>query len=538
MYAIVIKNAEIIDGSGRISYHSDIAVWDGYIVKIAPNIQGAAEETIDAAGCVVCPGFIDINSHSDFSLYSNPRAESKVRQGITTEIIGNGGHSLGPIHPSHLTELKEYTHSYLRNKNQPAFWNWKTQAEFVDILLQRKAAVNIASLVRYGTIRIAVMGFQKRRPTLPEIEEMKALLEDELVHGIHGLSLALDVAPDSLASLEELVEMAKVVKKYGGICAVHMREEGTFLFQSIREAIEISRASGVKLQISHLKAAHPQNWGKAKEAISIINKAKQSGLDVDYDVYPYTSYESILSDVLPPWLRELSPYKVVESLRDEDARRQVIEEMRDPLSTWGNPMLGSSWDRIRIVSLKRPENKRFEGRSIEQIAECLNQTPQEVVLQLLTEEEGVVKIIFSAMIETDLIEIMKQSMAIFCTDGLAVSPEGDYKNVKLHPRYYGAYPRILGSYIRKKHIMSLEDAIHKMTLLPAVKMNIGDRGLLAEGYKADITIFQKDKIVDKATFDNPHQYPEGIKAVIVNGVIVVKNNEHTGELPGEVIKRT
>ena len=537
MYAIVIKNGEVIDGSGRISFHSDIAVWDGYIVKIGSAIEGSAREIIDASGCVVCPGFIDINSHSDFSLYSNPKAESKVMQGITTEIIGHGGHSLGPIHPSYLSELKEYTHSYLRNQNQPHFWKWKTQAEFIEVLHQRKTAVNIASLVGYGTIRVAVMGFQKREPSAVEMEAMKTLLEDELIHGIHGLSFALDVAPGSHATMGELVEMAKIVKKYGGICTIHIREEGNFLFQSIKEAIEISRKSGVKLLISHLKAAHPQNWGKVKEAIGIINRARQSGLDVDYDIYPYTSYESVLSDVLPPWLRDLSPYQIVESLKSEEVRRKVIEEMMDPMSTWGNPMMGSSWDRIRIVSMKRPENKRFEGRNIEQIAECLNLKPQEVVLQLLI-EEGVVKILFSAMIETDLIEGMKQSMAIFGTDGLAVSPEGDYQGVNVHPRYYGSYPRILGSYIREKNIMSLEDAIHKMTMLPAAKMNIGDRGLLAEGYKADITIFDKDQIIDKATFDDPHHYPEGIKAVIVNGVIVVKENEHTGELPGEVIKRT
>ncbi|HKL43545.1 MAG TPA: amidohydrolase family protein [Clostridia bacterium] len=537
MYDLVIKNAEIIDGSGKISYISDIGIKDGYINTISLNIEEDCDNVIDAEGLIVCPGFIDIDSHSDFSFFSNSKAESKVRQGITTEVIGQGGHTLGPINDKHLLELREYTHSYVQNKDKINYWTWKSQTDFIDILGKRKIAVNIASLVGYGTIRVAVMGFEKRKPSKIEMDEMKKLLEEELVNGIHGLSLGLDYTPDSLATMLELVEMAKIVKKHNGICSIHMRDEGNNLIKSIHEVIEISEKSGVKIQISHLKAAHPQNWGNVKEAIRIINKAKQSGLDIDYDVYPYTSYESVLSDVLPPWIRELSPLKIVELLKDEEVRKKVVKDMIDPYSDWGNPMLGSSWEQIRIVSMNSQENKKYEGMNIEQISRQLNQEPWEVAIKLLIKEEGVIKIIFSAMIETDLVEVMKQSMAIYCTDGLAVSPYGDYKDIKLHPRYYGTYPRILGKYIREKQIIPLEDAINKMTLLPSIKMNINDRGLLAEGYKADITIFDKDKIIDKATFDDPHQYPEGIKAVIVNGVVVVLDNNHTGELPGEVIKR-
>jgi N-acyl-D-amino-acid deacylase len=538
MYDLIIKNAEIIDGSGKISYISDIGIKDGYIKTISLNIEEPSAEVIDADGCIVCPGFIDIDSHSDFSLFSNPKAESKVRQGITTEVVGQGGHTLGPIHEAYLMELKEYTNSYVRNGDLCNYWTWKTQSEFIEVLGKRKIAVNIASLVGYGTIRVAVMGFEKRKPSAAEMDMMKALLEEEMINGIHGLSLGLDNTPDSLATIEELIEMAKIVKHYNGICSIHMRDEGNYLIKAINEVIEISEKSGVKLQISHLKAAHPQNWGNVKEAIGIINRAKQSGLDVDYDVYPYTSYESVLSDVLPTWIRELSPPQVVESLKNEDIKKKVVDDMLDPNSSWGNPILGSSWDRIRIVSMKRLENKQYEGMNIEQISEILNQKPHDVAIKFLIEEEGVIKIIFSAMIETDLIEVMKQSMAIYCTDGLAVSPYGDYKDIKLHPRYYGSYPRILGKYIREKQIMPLEDAIHKMTQLPAIKLNIRDRGLLTEGFKADITLFDKDQVIDNATFDDPHQYPDGIKAVIVNGVLVVINNEHTGALPGEVIIRS
>ena len=343
-------------------------------------------------------------------------------------------------------------------------------------------------------------------------------------------------SPDSLATIEELAEMAKVVKKHDGILAVHMREEGNYLFESINEALDITRRSGVKLQISHLKAAHPQNWGKVKEAIEIINKARHEGLDVHYDVYPYTAYESVLADVLPTWIRELSPENMVNYLKKDVIRKKIITEMIDPNSDWGNPMLGSSWNMIRIVSMKRAENKKYEGMNMEEIAEDMDLTPQEAAIRLLIAEEGVIKIIFFAMLESDLIEVMKQSMAIFCTDGLAVSPYGDYKDIKVHPRYYGAFPRILGRYVREKKILALEDAIHKMTLLPAMKMNLRNRGLLDIGYKADITIFDKDTIIDKSTFDNPHQYSDGIKYVIVNGEIVLEGETHTGKLPGEIIR--
>lgn len=537
MYDIIIKNGEILDGSGTKSYIADIAIKDGYIKKISKCIVDLNSKVIDAKGYIVCPGFIDIDSHSDFSLYANPKAESKIRQGITTEIVGQGGRSLGPVNIEFISDLKQYTKSYVQNKNEPNYWNWKTQSEFIEILNARKTSVNIASLVGYGSIRVSVMGFEKRRPTINEMDKMKLLLQEELVNGIHGLSLGLDNSPDSLATIDELVELAKIVKKYDGICSIHMKDEGNYLLKSILEVIEISEKSGVKLQISHLKAAHPQNWGNVKEAISIINKAKNSGLNVDYDVYPYISYESVLTDVLPPWIREMSPDRIVESLKKKDIRDKVIEDMLDKKSDWGNPILGSSWDRIRIVSMKKQANKKFEGLNIEQISECLNLQPHDVVINLIIDEGGVIKIIFSAMIETDLIEVMKQSMAIYSSDGLAVAPYGDYKDIAVHPRYYGTFPRILGRYVRQKKIIDIEDAIHKMTLLPAIKMNLKDRGYLSVDYRADITIFDKDKIIDKSTYTKPHQYPIGIKYVIVNGVIVIENGVHTGELPGEHIKR-
>lgn len=537
MYDVIIKKGEIIDGTGTSPYIGDIGIKDGYIKEISPNIEDLGRKIINANGYVVCPGFIDIDSHSDFSLFSNPMAESKVMQGITTEVVGQGGRTLGPLNKKYLDELKQYTRSYVQNKSEPNYWNWKTQREFINILEEKGIPVNIASLVGYGTIRVSVMGFEKRAPSSIEIERMKSILEEELVNGIHGLSLGLDNSPDSLATMDELVEMAKIVKKYDGLCSIHMREEGNHLIKSINEVIELGYRSGVKLQISHLKAAHPQNWGKVKEAISIINRAKQKGVDVDYDVYPYTSYESVLIDVLPPWIRQLSPDKIVEALKDEDIKENVIEDILDINSDWGNPILGSSWDRIKVILMKRPENKKYEGMDIEQISEILNLQPYEVVIKLLIEEDGVVKIIFSAMIETDLIEVMKQSMAIFSTDGLAVSPYGNYKGTIVHPRYYGSYPRVLGRYVRQKNIIALEDAINGMTLQPAIKMNITDRGFLGVGFKADITIFDKNTIIDKSTFDQPHQYPLGIKDVIVNGTSVVKNHKHTGKLCGEVIIR-
>jgi len=536
MYDLVIKNGEIIDGSGKGSFIADIGIKDGYIKAIGENLKPDTSKIIDAKGYIVSPGFIDIDSHSDFSLYRNPKAESKIRQGITTELVGQGGRTLGPVNKDRLKDLKQYTSSYVQNKNEPNYWKWDSNMEFIDILGKKGISVNIAALVGYGSIRVAVMGFDKRIPTKQEMDKMLLLLEEEMNNGAYGLSLGLDNSPDSLATVEELAEMAKLVKRYDGILSVHMREEGNYLLESINEVLDITRRSGVKLQISHLKAAHPQNWGKVKDAIVIINKARNEGLDIHYDVYPYTAYESVLADVLPTWIRELSPENMVNYLKNDVIQKKVIDEMMDSNSNWGNPMLGSSWNMIRIVSMKKAENKKYEGMNMEEIAEEMNLSPQEAAIRLLIDEEGVIKIIFFAMLETDLIEIMKQPMAIFCTDGLAVAPYGDYKDIKVHPRYYGAFPRILGRYVREKKILALEDAIHKMTLLPAMKMNLRDRGLLDIGYKADITIFDKDTIIDKSSFDSPHQYSEGIKYVIVNGEVVIEEDTHTGKLPGEIIR--
>ncbi len=537
MYDLIIKNGEIIDGTGKASYISDIGIVDQYIVEIKQNIDENSHQTIDAKNLIVCPGFIDIDSHSDFSIYSIPYAESKIHQGVTTEIIGQGGRTLGPINQKRLPELKQYTKSYVQDRNIKDYWNWSTQYEFIKRLKNKKISVNIASLVGYGSIRISVMGFSTIQPTKEQLKRMLELLENELKNGIHGLSFGFDNSPDCLASFDEIVQMAKIVKKYNGICTIHMREEGVYLLESINEVIEICRHSKVKLQISHLKAAHPQNWGKIKKAIQLIDKAKQQGLDIDYDVYPYVSYESVLNDVLPPWLRKYSPWKIVEYLKDKETRKKVINEMLDLNSTWGNPLIGSSWSQITITSLKKKKNKHLIGLDINDIAKIQNKSPHDVVIDLLIEEEGVIKIIFAAMIETDLEEVMKQPMAIYSSDGLSVSPNGCYKSVKVHPRYYGTFPRVLGRYVRERKLISIEDAIKGMTFLPAKKMNIKDRGILDKGYKADITIFNKSTVIDTATFQNPHQYPIGINTVIVNGVIVMHKNKHRKTRPGVVINR-
>jgi N-acyl-D-amino-acid deacylase len=537
MYDLIIKNGKIVDGTGKALYPSDIGIQNTTITRITRCLNEPARATIDAKNHIVCPGFIDIDSHSDFSLYSNPEAESKVRQGVTTEIVGQGGRTLGPVSLEHLPDLKQYTASYVQGFKSSDFWNWTSQYQFIEQLGAKGIAVNIASLVGYGSIRIAVMGFSEECPSETQRNQMARLLENELAKGIHGISYGLDNSPDCLTTQDEMIFLAKIVKTWGGICSVHMREEGCYLIESLEEVLSVCKESGVKMQISHLKAAHPRNWGKVKEAISLINKARQAGMDVDYDVYPYVSYESVLCDVLPTWIRTHSPSKIVATLQDPVGRQRVIDDMLDPNSTWGNPILGSSWDQITITSMKHIDNRHLIGMSITEISRLLTMPPHEAVIQLLIQEAGVIKIIFSAMIETDLVEVMKQSMAIFCTDGLAVSPYGDYKDVKVHPRYYGTYPRILGRYVREKKTLPLEDAIQKMTLIPAIKMNFKDRGVIAEDYKADITIFNPETIIDTATLLDPHQYPLGIKAVIVNGSIVVSDNIHSGNFPGKVIKR-
>ncbi|MEW5784963.1 MAG: D-aminoacylase [Bacillota bacterium] len=539
MFDLIIKNGAIVDGSGNVPFKADLAILDGLIHTVAPVIdRGLGQRVIEAAGFSVAPGFIDIHSHSDFTLQKNPRAESKIRQGITTEVVGNCGFTAAPVCPQRFDELMQYlVNTVTLDDEEKRHWRWPGQYSFLNDISRTGTAVNLVPLVGHGTIRVAVMGFSSRPPTAAELRKMGLLLEKEMQEGLWGFSSGLQYDPGSFAGADELVFLGKVAARYGGIYTTHLKSEGRDLLPCLEEAVAIGRRSGVSVQVSHLKASNPPNWGKVKAALEMIDTARTAGNNIDFDVYPYTAFGSGLIDLVPPWVRERGARHMVAMLKNGKHRSRVLAEMELGTGDWENPMFGAAWEMVRIASVKTEKNRGIEGKNLAQAAAARGSSPADTVLNLLVEEEGAVKIIFFAMCEQDLETLMLHPRAIFCTDGRAVAPYGELGRGKIHPRYYGTYPRILGRYVREKKMLSLEDAVKKMTLLPARKLNLPGRGLIAEGYHADITIFDSQEITDLSEFDDPHHFPAGIKYVIVNGVPVVTPDGHSGKLPGIILRR-
>lgn len=539
MLDIIIKDGTIIDGTGNKRFNGHIGIKDGKILKIAHEIKEQSKEYIDAHGLIVSPGFIDIHGHSDFTLFVNNKGESKIRQGITTEVTGNCGFTAAPVSKEHFSDLLQYlANTVVLDDDLKAKWNWKTQKQFVDDFSKDGLSFNIVPLVGHGTIRVAVMGFDNRKPTEPELKMMLELLKNELDNGLFGFSTGLEYEPATYAQIEELIEMCKVVKEYNGIYTTHLKNEGRQVHECIEQAIEIGRQSGVSVEISHLKSQYKANWGKVKKSLELIDKAYETGIDIGFDVYPYTAFGSGLIDLIPPWTKENGTKKMIEILKDEGSRSKILDSMKQDTVDWENPMLAENWGKkVKIAMLKTENNKKYEGCTVYEIAESMKCSSYEAVIKLMIDEEAAIKSIYFAMCEDDLEMVMKHPRAIFCSDGRAVATYGTLSNGSVHPRYYGTYPRILGQYVREKNIMPLEEAIKKSTLMPARKLQLKDRGILKEGYHADITIFDADNIKETGTFDNPHQYPIGIEYVVVNSTVVINKGEHTGELPGKVLNK-
>lgn len=539
MLDLIIKNGTVIDGTGNDRYEADIGIKGKSICKIERDIREDAGSYIDAGGYIVSPGFVDIHGHSDFTLFINNRGESKIRQGITAEAVGNCGFTAAPVTEEHFDDLLQYlANTVVLTDKQKMNWKWGSQRKFLSSFSGEGLSYNLAPLAGHGTIRVAAMGFDKRKPTEKELKSMVSLLEKEMESGLFGMSTGLEYEPGSYSEMEELIEMCKIVKKYDGIYSTHMKSEGNYLLDGIREAVEIGGQSGVSVEISHLKAAYKSNWGKVKDALKLIDEASENGIEIGFDVYPYTAYGSGLIDLMPPWIKTGGPKKMIEMLQDDDIRSRVIADMKRDGEEWENPMIMEDWDKaVKIAMLKTEKNKKYEGCTINKVAGDMECSPFEAVISLLIQEEAAVKCIYFAMCEEDLETIMKHPKAKFCTDGRAVATYGELSRGSVHPRYYGTYPRILGRYVREKKIITLEDAVRKSTFLPAQKLNIKNRGQIGEGYYADIAIFDPISVTDVGTFDNPHRYPAGIEYVIVNGSVVIDKGEHTGRLPGVILNR-
>ena len=537
MLDILIKNGIIYDGLGRKPYKKNIGI-KGDRIEIITSNEPPAHKLIEAVDLAISPGFIDIHSHTDFSINDNPKAESKIMQGITTEVVGMCGFSTAPVNEKYFDDLMDYfTNTIALSKEEKLQWRWKNLYEFYEEIEKKGISVNLAPLLGYGTLRIAYSGFSSKPNVLLPEQQKKILyqIEKEMEAGIWGISTALEYPPCSYCDVEEIANACKIVKRFNGIYSTHMRNEnGRKVFTSLKEAIKVAQISGVNLEIAHLKVAGKEGWGKAPEILNRIHQERKRGIEINADQYPYTAWGSGILDFLP---KEMV-YKGVNYWRNyllkKENRKGIIRFIKNNLDGLEK---GMGWENIIIANTKTKNNEVILGKSIHELSIIRKIEPEELIIDLLIEKEGYVKLIVFCMKEEDIKTILKDSLVMIGSDGRAVSPYGKFSNVHFHPRYYGTFPRILGRYVREEKVISLPEAIRKMTYMSATKIGLSDRGQITEGAFADIVIFNPRSVIDNATFENPHRFPSGIKEVLVNGKLVVEEGKLTSSLPGKFLRR-
>ncbi len=537
MLDLKIEGATVIDGTGTAGARADVGVRDETIVGIGDLSREHAGRSLNASGKVLAPGFIDMHSHSDWRLWENRRAESKIRQGVTTEVVGNCGFSPAPVAPEFLDDLRGFALHVPKGMD----FSWPSFDAYLSAFDAQGLALNVAHLVGHGTLRIAAMGFARRAPTGVELEKMQSLLADAMDDGAFGLSTGLIYAPGSYSTTEEIVEVAHAAARRRGFYASHMRGEGATLLQAVTEAITVGREAAMPVQISHLKAAGRPNWGKVTDALALIDAARAEGLDVLADAYPYTASSTSLRTLLPDWALEGGVEAMVGRLRDSEARARIREALtstnvgRSPPTPQGESMsLRVGWENIMIVGTNA--RRDAEGRRLSDIAAARKLEPADALLELLLAEGGRGSVILFQMDENDYRRALAHPAVMVGSDGSSIAPTGPLAANKPHPRNYGTFPRVLGEYAREQRVVSLAQAVHKMTGLPARRLSLRDRGVIRVGARADLVVFDARRVADVATYEDPHRYPVGIEHVLVNGRFVIKDGEHTGSLPGRVLR--
>jgi len=537
MVDLLIQNGTIVDGSGGPAYISDVAVKNGKIVTIGPSLKIDNQKVLDASGKIVCPGFIDIHSHTDGTILINSKAESKIRQGITTEIVGNCGMSAAPLTAEYLSEIRDHltiNSDYGKPSDIGKFW--VTFGEYIEHLNELPMGVNLMPMVGFGTLRSAVMGLKSGPPTENEMRAMEDLLAKSLKEGAAGLTTGLEYVPDSLAQTDELVRLAKVVERHNKIYASHIRGESHILFASIEEAIRTAEESGCQMQISHLKLGGKFNWGKTEQLFALLEEALARGVDLSWDQYPYVAWGTGLVDYIPRWVHQEGHQKLIEYLSEPSTRKRIRQEIEASIKLGNHAYNTAPWENVQIAKVRSPEYQLIEGKRVSEIAQELDVDPIDIVFDLLIAEKGAVSTLVFCMDEEDIKTIMRHPKTVIASDGRAVATYGELNKGSTHPRYYGAFPRILGKYVRDEKVLSLENAIQKMTSMPAEIMGLNNRGTLAPNNIADITIFDPNTVSDMATFENPHQYPKGIETVIISGDIIINQGEHSNKMAGTVLQ--
>jgi N-acyl-D-amino-acid deacylase len=524
---LLIKNGKLIDGTGNTWYKAEIGVKCGKIVKIARKIDDEAVRTFDAAGLTVTPGFIDIHSHSDVPIVVDQRAQSKLQQGVTTELTGQCGHSAAPAIGGAVERQRES----LATEGFTLGLPWASMGGYLDYLAERKPANNQAILAGHGTIRSAVFGFAQRDPSTEELAEMRILMRESMKDGAFGISTGFWYAPGSYAKTQEGTELCKIVAELGGINCSHIRDESDYnigLIAAMEEVIEMARGSGVSTQVAHLKALGPRQWGLGVKLLEMIDAARDEGLDVTFDQYPYLASSSgITGALLPRWAQEGGRTGTLAMLADPEKRKKIFDEMCINMERRGGA------DKLLVSAF--PPDRTLQGKTLKDVGEMWGVHPMQAAISML--EKGNCSLVCFVMSDKDLETIMRHPAGMVGSDGSCLAADGPLSISKPHPRNFGTFPRVLSTYVREKKVIGLEEAIRKMTSAPAKKMGLSDRGQLREGNWADIVVFDAGTIRDTATFDDPKQYPVGIKWVIVNGVLVIEDGQHKGVFPGHVLRK-
>lgn len=523
---MIIQNGLIIDGTGKPGYTADIVIENDKIEAIGKVDSTNRDDIIDATGLVVAPGFVDIHSHSDYYLLIDPRAESKIMQGVTTEVGGNCGYSAAPISGEQLEER--------RNAYQDQFGiylNWNSLDGYYEKLKVRGTAVNFAPLLGLNTIRASIMGHENRIPKPDEIKKMEQLVYEGFKQGAFGMSVGLIYPPSCYSETEELIRLFKIVKECDGLFTCHMRSEGEKLLEAIAETIQISRETGVRVQISHLKTSGKKNWDKIHEAFSLIESALENGIDLACDRYPYTASNTGLSALLPDWAFEGGIKKQIKRIKNRKTRELMKKEILK------NHPEQEYWDTVLIAQVVTNKNKDLEGKKLSEGAVLRNKDIFDFIFDLLVEERSQIEAIYFCMSEDNFRQVIKKDYVMVGSDSGARGINGPLGTGRPHPRGFGSYPRVLGKYVRDEKIFDLPEAIKKMTSDPCSRLKIKDRGIIKEGNYADLVLFDPEKIKDTATYENPKQYPIGIEYVFINGEMVVKNGTPTGILAGRGLRK-
>ncbi len=537
MLDTIIKNGTIIDGSGSPAFISDIGVQDGWIEVIQPSLSSSCKKNLDVTGKVVCPGFIDIHSHTDTTILLNPKAESKIRQGITTEIVGNCGMSAAPLSVSFLPEIRDHLTINADFSNPDDIGkSWYSFEEYIKYLNELPLGVNLMPLVGYGTLRSAVMGLNSGPTTPYEMREMEDLLEKSLLEGAAGMSTGLEYIPDAHARTAELIRLGRVLERNGKLYTSHIRGESQALFTSIDEAIHTAEMTGCQLEIAHLKLGGMFNWGETEKLFSHLEDAIRRGVRLSWDQYPYVAWGTGLADYIPHWVRQDGYQKLIEYLSNKATRKKIRKEIESDIQRGNHAYNTAPWENVQIAKVQSDVFKFAEGKRVSTIAKQLDVDAFDLVFDLLIAEKGAVSTLVFCMAEDDVKTIMKHPRTIIASDGRAVANYGELHKGSPHPRYYGAFPRVLGKYVREEKLLSLETAIKKMTSMPAEIMGLKTRGTLAKKMVADITVFDPETVSDTATFENPHQYAKGIEYVMIAGEVIIDNGEHSNKMEGHILK--